>query len=168
MSTTTENCPECGGEGHTVDYEGRRIKCGTCDTVTITVPGPPLAQPRQRTTVRNGFAANYTPSRAPVNAYKAAIQLAYQAQSQTVLQGPVELTILFVFPRPKAKCWKTKPTPRYHHTIKPDADNCVKAVKDSLNQIAWRDDSQVCSLRVTKVVASGDEQPHTVIEVREP
>ena len=29
------------------------------------------------------------------------------------------------------------------HTKKPDLDNCIKFVKDCLNGIAWKDDSQV-------------------------
>jgi hypothetical protein len=31
--------------------------------------------------------------------------------------------------------------------------------------MAYRDDAQVCDLRIEKYVAAGDEQPHTVVLV---
>lgn len=57
--------------------------------------------------------------------------------------------------------------PREWHTRKPDSDNVLKAVKDSLNGLAWRDDSQVCKVHLEKHEASGDEQPRTEIEIKE-
>lgn len=36
-----------------------------------------------------------------------------------------------------------------------DIDNCLKAVLDALNGIAWRDDSQVVSVTCTKRVEPG-------------
>ncbi len=44
---------------------------------------------------------------------------------------------------------------------KPDLDNIAKIILDSLNQIAFKDDSQVTSLRVEKVYS---ERP--CVEVR--
>jgi Holliday junction resolvase RusA-like endonuclease len=38
---------------------------------------------------------------------------------------------------------------------KPDIDNLAKSVLDGMNGIVWRDDSQIVSLHVTKVYASG-------------
>lgn len=44
----------------------------------------------------------------------------------------------------KARSGALLPTPR------PDADNHLKIVKDGLNGVVWRDDSQVCDARVIK------------------
>lgn len=49
-------------------------------------------------------------------------------------------------------------------TSKPDGDNFLKLVQDSLNQIVWRDDSQVVDARVIKRY---DPTPAMRIEVRE-
>lgn len=60
--------------------------------------------------------------------------------------------------RAKALAGALLPTPR------PDADNHLKIVKDGLNRIVWRDDSQVCDARVIKRYSV---IPAIRIEVRE-
>lgn len=140
--------------------------------IHFTVHTIPVAQPRQRTRLaktRDGksYTQNYTPVRHPVNAFKAAVQLAWrEAHDGPPLEEPIRLGGLFIMPRPKGKCWKTKATPRYPHTGRPDLDNLVKAVKDALSGLAWRDDSQVWRYGdVSKVVASGSEGPRVEVVV---
>jgi Holliday junction resolvase RusA-like endonuclease len=36
------------------------------------------------------------------------------------------------------------------HTVKPDSSNILKAVEDALNNIAYKDDSQICDSRSIK------------------
>jgi Holliday junction resolvase RusA-like endonuclease len=48
---------------------------------------------------------------------------------------------------------------------RPDLDNLVKAVLDALNGLAWRDDAQIHTLHISKVVAAGDEQPHVQVRI---
>jgi Holliday junction resolvase RusA-like endonuclease len=55
--------------------------------------------------------------------------------------------------------------PREWRDQKPDADNLTKTVMDAMNGVAWRDDAQVCSLSATKVIATGDEQPHAEVTI---
>lgn len=138
--------------------------------VTIRVPGVPIAQPRQRTRVIhvNGrhMAANYTPAKAPVNDFKAALRYAAgKAYAGPPLSCPLSVHLTFIFPRPKQLIWKSKPMPRQPHTKKPDADNIAKAVLDGLNNVVWRDDSQIYAVHAWKLIAAGDEQPHVLIEV---
>lgn len=139
--------------------------------VRFTVPAVPVAQPRQRHRVvrtHGGkvFAHNYTPTQDPVNAFKAAVQVAAsKAYAGAPLQGPLSLSLLLLLPRPKSLCWKTRPMPRQYHQGRPDADNFAKSVKDALNQILWRDDGQISHLDVLKFIAAGDESPHAEIIV---
>lgn len=140
--------------------------------IEFVVPAVPVAQPRQRHRVVHAggraFAQNYTPARDPVNSFKAAVQLAAsQAYCGAPLEGPLRMSAVFVFPRPKSMHWKTRPMPRVWHTSRPDRDNLIKSVQDALNGILWRDDSQICAGEPVKLVAAGDEQPHVeiVIEV---
>lgn len=139
--------------------------------VRFTVPGPPLAQPRQRHRVLTiggkPFAQNYTPAKAPINDFKASVRMAAAAAyNGAPMGGPVELTVLFVFPRPKRLIWKKREMRREFHVSKPDCDNCIKGIKDALNKLLWIDDSQVCDEHIFKRVAAGDEQPHTQVAVR--
>jgi crossover junction endodeoxyribonuclease RusA len=58
------------------------------------------------------------------------------------LEGPVGITMLFCFQRPKSVSAKSRPC----HTVKPDLDKLIRAVLDALTGIAYRDDSQVGSI----------------------
>lgn len=141
-------------------------------TIHFTVPTIPVAQPRQRHRVVSSggrtFASNYTPKNDPVNAYKAAVQLAArEAYSGPPLDGPLALLAIFVFPRPKAMRWKTKPMPRVPHCGKPDADNLIKSLTDALNGLTIVDDSRFASVVAAKWIAEGDEQPHCVVTISE-
>jgi Holliday junction resolvase RusA-like endonuclease len=137
------------------------------DPICFTVPGIPIAQPRQRHRVVNGHAQNYTPAKSPVNVYKAAIQLA--AKEAFTNPWPhsvsIRLKVLAVFPRPKSRTTKRGPNRRYPHTSRPDWDNIGKAISDCLNGVIWHDDAQICEVEVKKVVAAADESPRTEIEI---
>jgi len=83
------------------------------------------------------------------------------------LTGPIKLELTFIFPRPKGKIWKKKPMPREPHVVRPDRTNLVKAVEDSLNGIAWRDDSQVYTGNAEKYIAGAGDQPGIIIHIEE-
>lgn len=135
--------------------------------ISFSVPGVPVAQPRQRQAVRNGFVANYTPAKHPVNVFKAACQLAVrEAYDGPPLEGPLSLDLVFVMPRPSSKVWKTRPMPRLPHSGKPDRDNLIKSFQDALEGLLFRNDSQICAGSTVKVIAAGDEQPHVEATIR--
>lgn len=141
--------------------------------IEFTVPAVPVAQPRQKQRVMmvggRAMASNYMPAKHPVNEFKATVRLAAREQYQgAAIAEPLAMRVVAVFPRPKALCWKSRPTPRLPKASKPDADNVAKAVMDALSGTTFVDDAQVASLHVEKWIAAGDEQPHVqvVIEVR--
>ncbi len=141
--------------------------------ITFTVPAVPVAQPRQRSRAFVGktgklHTQNYTPTKHPVNSFKAAVQQVFAAvYDGPPLEGPLRVELLFVLPRPAGKVWKRKPMPRYWHEPTPDRDNLEKAVIDALSGLAWGNDSRVCSGPVDKVVASGYEQPHVEVSIEQ-
>lgn len=47
---------------------------------------------------------------------------------------------------------------------RPDLDNLIKTVKDACNRVVWLDDSQVCTLTVTKRYS---DNPRTKIMIEE-
>lgn len=122
------------------------------------VPCTPAAQPRPRFNTKSGRA--YNPS-GPAKTVKAATVAAFHGQGGTTepLEGPVSMTLTFIFPRPQAMIWKKKKMPKEWHTKKPDIDNLEKTVLDALNGLAYKDDSQVCCVLKSKVIASGSDVP---------
>lgn len=139
--------------------------------IEFTVPGVPVAQPRQRHRVVKQaggkvFVQNYTPTQAPVNAFKAACAMAArQAYSGPPVSLPIKCKMVFVMPRPSRLIWKSRPMPREPFVAKPDRDNLEKAVGDALSGIIWVDDRQIYAGPVEKWIAAGDEQAHTLVTV---
>lgn len=133
--------------------------------VELTIPGVPVAQPRAKATTFGGHTRLYTPD-AKVRPFKEAIRILFaEAYQGPPIEGPVMMQITAVFPRPKGMIWKSKDMPRVPHAKKPDHDNVAKSVCDALNQLAFRDDSQIYYSIVMKFIASGGEQPHTRIVI---
>lgn len=138
--------------------------------ISFTVPCVPVAQPRQRHRVMkmggNSFVKNYTPADHPVNAFKSAVQVAAKAAYDgPPLEGPLLLRAAFVLPRPKKYCRKKDDPGRLWCSSKPDIDNLAKSLKDALNRLAWKDDSQVCMAELEKKYASMDEQPFVGVTI---
>lgn len=136
--------------------------------ISFIVPGLPIAQPRARAASIGGHARIVGfDDRHPVTAFKATVRLLAQQHmaGRPPIAGPVQLVVMFGFRRPGRLIWKKRPMPRCWHTSKPDADNCVKALKDALNGIAWRDDAQVAQVMAEKVYVAGDEAPHVAVQV---
>lgn len=144
----------------------------------FTVPTVPIAQPRQRHRALmlgdRVVTQNYTPKDSPVQTFKASVKHEFavavrdsgQRGQWPVQDGPVAVTLLLFFPRPKRLLWKSKPMPRLPHTSKPDAENVAKAGLDALTGIAWRDDAQVSYLAIEKAYCAGDEMPRVEITIR--
>jgi Holliday junction resolvase RusA-like endonuclease len=118
--------------------------------LTFTIPGEPVPQPRPRVSTRGGFARAYVPAKHPVHAYRAAIANAARAAGAGVHGEPVSVVIDFVWERPKSHLRKSGVKPDAPVLPRPDLDNTTKAVLDSLNGVAWEDDSQVQRLVVEK------------------
>lgn len=115
-------------------------------SISITIPGNPAPQerPRARAYVdpRTGIAkAQIYQRKGPTKNYRALIahEAALAMNGKEPLSGPLELTIHFFLQKPKSK-------PKYKAwpDVRPDLDNYVKAVKDALKGIVYRDDAQVC------------------------
>ena len=69
--------------------------------------------------------------------------------------------------RSQAMLWKKREMPRVPCAKRPDADNLIKTVEDSLNGIAYIDDGQIAELHVWKNYHAGDDGPKTIIKIEE-
>lgn len=126
---------------------------------TFTVYGAPVGKERAR--VISGRA--YTPSR--TKAYEQWVQLAAREANIPLLQGPVQMTLVWAkqVPASWSKKHKTESLDKVYATGTPDLDNVIKAVSDALNGIAYIDDSQVAVISASRIFV---EQPsHVVIDI---
>ncbi len=130
--------------------------------IAFSVAGDPVPQPRPRVSTRGGFARAYVPAKHPVHAYRAAIAAAARDAGASVHDEPVQVVIDFVAARPKSHLRKSGVKPDAPKLPRFDIDNATKAVLDSLNGVAWADDSQVSRLVVEK---SWGTEPRTTVRI---
>lgn len=78
----------------------------------------------------------------------------------------VEIEAVFYLPRPKTLLTKRLAGVAVPHTKKPDADKLLRAVKDSLSKVIWRDDAQVTDAIARKRYVRPGEFPRAEITVR--
>ena len=118
--------------------------------VRFVVPGEPCAKQRHRTT-RTGH--TYTPKKT-VN-YETLVKTTYADQCYGVfLEGQLKMYVAAYFSIPKSASKKRREAMLagvIRPTKRPDWDNIGKIIADSLNKIAYDDDSQVVSAIVDKV-----------------
>lgn len=132
--------------------------------IKFVVFGKPVAKARPRMT-RQGFA--YTPPKT-VN-YENLIKYTFQSEfpSHEPFLGLIEANITCIFDIPKSYSKKkTKELLETHNNYnhKPDLDNIAKIILDSLNGIAYKDDSQVTVLHINKEYGN---QAKVIVELEE-
>jgi Holliday junction resolvase RusA-like endonuclease len=145
--------------------------------ITFDVGAEPKGQPRPRAFARK-FGDKWQAQvydAGTAEGFKSAVALAARPHLPAdPIAGAVSLSLTFRMPRPKGH-YRTgrnshvlRETAPFYHTGRPDADNLVKAVTDSLTQLGmWRDDSQVCMVRVFKRYAESGERPGVLVSITE-
>lgn len=122
------------------------------NVIAFEIPGPIRGKARPRVT-RTGNA--YTPKETVQyeNLVKICFQEAAAAGSLNLFELPIraQLEVYYEIPKSTSKSRQgAMLLDRIYPTKKPDADNIAKIVLDSLNGIAYKDDSQVVELMVHK------------------
>ena len=122
--------------------------------IRFTIPGTPKGKARARTfyNPKLGRMQSITPDNTML--YENLIRTCYiQASSNKIQDMPVSITIHAVFEPPKSASAKNREAMFAGSILplkKPDIDNIAKVVLDALNGLAYHDDSQIVSLRVSK------------------
>lgn len=122
------------------------------NVITFEIPGPVRGKARPRVT-RSGV--TYTPKETVQyeNLVKLCFREAASAAGLDLFEQPVraQLEVYYEIPKSTSKSRQgAMLLDRIYPTKKPDADNIAKIVLDSLNGIAYKDDSQVVELMVNK------------------
>lgn len=131
--------------------------------VQLEVLGQPKGKGRPRM-ARNGHV--FTPKDTVM--YENLVKTMYTAQvGNKFLEGAIKAEIIGYFAIPKSTSKKKKAEMlegKIEYTHKIDCDNLAKVILDSLNHIAYHDDSQVTQLYVCKKYA---EEPKVVVTLTE-
>ena len=122
--------------------------------LTYLVEGNPIGKGRPKFARRGNFVSAYTPTK--TRDYESVIKEAAQKAmgSNAVLETPVTVAIYITVPIPAS--YSKKRTEACLKDIerpikKPDIDNIAKCFLDAMNDIVYKDDTQVLTLHVTKV-----------------
>ena len=134
--------------------------------VTFIVEGEPQGKGRHRTT-KTGH--TYTPQQTVL--YENWIKTCYLSRvGEITLEGAIRATVDAYYTIPKSKSKKVKTLMEMgliRPQKKPDADNVLKAVADSLNGIAYKDDAQIVDVSVRKYYAEQGFIKITLEEIEE-
>lgn len=132
--------------------------------ISFSVPGQPFGKQRPRIVSRGSFSQAYTPKET-VN-YENLVKYAYMEQAKGFVfpketQLSVDITAYYGIPKSASK---KKAAEMLAGTIrptkKPDFDNIGKIICDSLNTIAYHDDSAIVEAQVHKYY---DETPRVEV-----
>ena len=122
----------------------------------ITIPQTPIPQPRHRV-LKNGFSFD------PAKEKKNFVRMQMMETIDFKLNQPIEITMLFYMPIPKATSKKKKALMienKIPHTKKPDIDNIIKFYMDAMTGVVIYDDNQIHSLTAKKLYS---DTPRTEI-----
>ncbi len=136
--------------------------------VKFTILGAPQGKGRPRFRNAGKFVQTYTPKETV--AYENLVKLEYRRQCHDFKfhdDAPLDVRITAFYAIPKSVS-KKKRLDMVQHLIrpmkKPDTDNVVKVILDSLNEIAYKDDVQVVDCQVRKFYS---ENPRVVVSISE-
>ena len=132
--------------------------------IKFTVPGEPQGKARPRFT-RDG--RTYTPKKTVE--YENSIRNAYLKECEGISFGTaaVKVIIVMYYKIPKSTSKKKHEmmiSGEIRPTVKVDLDNCMKVVCDALNGIAYKDDAQIVSARLSKYYS---DCPRIEVTIRE-
>lgn len=120
----------------------------------IFFPFKPRPKGRPRFT---RYGHTYTPTETAE--YEEKIRNYYIASVSDYYEGAIKIELTFYMPIPKTvtkkgKCLMLENVIK--HVKKPDTDNMAKALLDSINKVAYKDDSQITQLISKKRYASDE------------
>ena len=132
--------------------------------ICFTVPGKPQGKARARTyyNAKKKAMSSTTPDKTVLYENFIATRYMEAAGEQRFSDGAyikARIQAFYEIPKSSSKVKKTAMlSGELLPTKKPDIDNIVKAVLDALNEVAYRDDTQVVELQVRKQYS---ERPRT-------
>jgi Holliday junction resolvase RusA-like endonuclease len=128
---------------------------------SFNIMGQPMGKQRPRVTKWG----THTPIET-VN-YETLVQMIYQQKIHKILEGPLKIYIDAYYQIAKSTSKKKRSLmlqDKIRPTKKPDLDNIAKIICDSLNTIAYKDDSQIVEMEIRKFYS---DVPRVVVTLKE-
>ena len=139
--------------------------------IEFKVEGKAVPQPRPRVVrMRNGQTRAYNSEKSVVykRIVKAAALSELNKQRLTMTDRPLAMRLTFVFTPPKSytkKKLEAVKSGELRYTKHKDLDNLAKSVMDALNNVVYKDDSQIVTLCANKEYGHTDHVLITIEEV---
>lgn len=136
------------------------------ETVKFTILGEPKGKGRPRFITKTGRAI--TPKDTAV--YENLVRMEYMAQCKEFRfpdNAMLDMRILAYYGIPKSMTKKNRELVSQRilrPTKKPDMDNVVKVIADSLNGVAYRDDTQIVDCQIRKFYS---EKPRVEVTIQQ-
>lgn len=116
--------------------------------VNFTIDGKPQGKGRPRLS----YGKIKTPEQTVI--YENYIKLLYRSSIRKYFEGPIRMVINAYYPIAKSDS-KKKQQQKLNgevrpYNIKPDIDNVIKVICDALNEVAYKDDTQIVELGTSK------------------
>lgn len=106
-----------------------------------------------------------------VKPWRLLVQTAAIETHHPTIYGPVSLSVVFLFPRPKGHLRKDgslKPSAPRWHTVRPDGSKLLRSTEDALvDAQLLADDSLICLSHYTKRYCRAPERPGALITIHE-
>lgn len=137
------------------------------DEIRFTIPGKPFGKQRPRVVNRGKFSTAYTPK--DTVQYENLVKLYYEQAAHGEMfpeDAMLDVRIFAFYEIPKSTSKKRRAdmlANKIRPTKKPDFDNIGKIICDSLNLVAYHDDSSVVDAQVRKFYS---EQPRVVVSIK--
>lgn len=128
--------------------------------IKFFIEGDSVAQGRPKFARRGSFVTVYDPKKS--KDWKETVAWEAKRRHYKPLEGALRMVLTFRLRKPKSV-----PKSRIWPTVRPDLDNYVKACKDGLNGICYKDDSQVVILEAKKEYAKDGFVPGVVVSIEE-
>ncbi|ENY8941384.1 RusA family crossover junction endodeoxyribonuclease [Clostridioides difficile] len=131
--------------------------------VNFTIDGEPIGKERPR--MNSITKRTYTPNK--TKDYENLIKWLYQSKVKYHFTGYIKMTLRCYYSIAKSNSKKVKEQKRNNvlrPSKKPDIDNVVKIVADALNEIAYKDDTQIVEVIASKYYS---DRPRVEIELEE-
>ena len=138
-------------------------------TVSFTILGEPRGKGRPRVVSRNGFSKAYTPKETAM--YENLVRVEYEVQTERYRFSDasfLEMKIETYYSVPKSTSKKRRASMisgDIRPMKKPDLDNVIKIIADSLNNVAYKDDTQIVTCKCYKYYSDEPKVVVTIVEL---
>jgi crossover junction endodeoxyribonuclease RusA len=132
-------------------------------SITFAVEGMAPAPQGSKRHVGNGVMIE---SCKEVKPWRYLVSQAAIATGAQLMRGPVTMSVVFLFLRPKGHFRKDgtlKPSAPRWMAVKPDASKLIRSTEDALSKLLYEDDARIVAVTGGKRYCAGTERPGAII-----